>query len=53
MEQLVNVIVNTGTAICVTAYFLYRDFKFNNDLVILMATLKELVQSIKEDLEKE
>lgn len=50
MEELVNMIVNNGTAIAVTAYFLYRDYKFNNDLVILMTTLKDLVKELKDDV---
>lgn len=50
MEELVNVIVNNGTAIAVTAYFLYRDYKFNNDLVILMTTLRDLVEELKDDV---
>lgn len=52
MQEFINAIVNNGTAIAVTAYFLYRDYKFNGELVVLLTTLKDLVTEVKKDIER-
>ena len=52
MQEFINAIVNNGTAIAVTAYFLYRDYKFNSELVVLLTTLKDLVTEVKKDIER-
>lgn len=51
-KEFVQVLFNNGTALAVTAYFLYRDYKFNNDLTILLTTLKDLVTELKNDVER-
>ena len=51
MEEFINLFVNYGTSLVVTAYFLYRDYKFNSDLVVLLTTLKDLIIEIKKEVE--
>ena len=45
MIDIVNLLVNNGVAVVIVAYFLYKDNKFNNELV---KSLTELVGAIKE-----
>ena len=43
MEDIANLFLNTGVAIAVIAYFMYRDFKF---MVQLQQTLQTLVDTV-------
>lgn len=52
MDEFVQTMVNNGTAIAVTAYFLFRDYKFNSELIVILTTLKDLVTEMKNDIEK-
>lgn len=52
LESLIQAIVNNGTAIAVTAYFLFRDYKFQQQLVTLLTTIENLVEEVKSDLER-
>ena len=47
-ENVINTIINNGTAIAVTAYFLFRDCKFNENMSTTLTALKEAVTSLKE-----
>ena len=53
MNDLVNIIVNNGVAVCVVAYFLFRDYRWNNELLktltTIQVTLTELSNRIKEE----
>lgn len=52
MNDIVNLLVNNGVAVVIVAYFLYKDNKFNNELVKslteLVGTIKEMRNDIKE-----
>ena len=52
LNEIVQAIINNGTAISVTAYFLWRDYKFNSELTVLLTTLKDLVAELKNDFER-
>lgn len=52
LESLIQAFVNNGTAIAVTAYFLFRDYKFQQQLVTLLTTIENLVEEVKNDLER-
>lgn len=47
-EPIVNMIVNHGVAITVVVYFLYRDWKFHDNLQVALTTLIETVDALKE-----
>lgn len=53
MDKLVNLLVNNGVAVCVVAYFIFRDYKWNNELLktltTIQVTLQEITNKIKED----
>lgn len=53
MNEIVNLLVNNGVAVCVVAYFIFRDYKWNNELLktltTIQVTLQEITNKIKED----
>lgn len=46
MNDIVNLIVNNGIAVVVVAYFMIRDYKFNNELIKTMTQIQDNLQSI-------
>lgn len=46
MNDMVNLLVNNGIAVVVVAYFMIRDYKFNNELVKTMTQIQDNLQSI-------
>lgn len=44
MNDIVNLLVNNGVAITVLAYFIYRDAKWNNELVKTMTQMQDSLQ---------
>jgi len=46
MNDIVNLLVNNGIAVVVVAYFMFRDYKFNNELVKTMTQIQDNLQSI-------
>lgn len=50
MEQIVNLIVTNGTAVAIVAYFLYKDYKFNGQIINLMSEIKEVLAVVKDTI---
>lgn len=48
MEQIVQLVVNNGTAAVVIAYFMYRDYKFMGTLQDTLTTLVNTVDVLKD-----
>lgn len=48
MDEIVKLIMDSGTTIVILAYFIYRDFKFMNRLDTSLTVLNETVELIKE-----
>lgn len=48
MNEVVKLIMDSGTTIVILAYFIYRDFKFMNRLDTSLTVLNETVELIKE-----
>ena len=48
MDDLVNLIMNSSVTIVVLAYFIYRDYKFNDKLNSSLVTLNETVNLVKD-----
>ena len=48
MEQMVQLLVNNGTAVVVIAYFIYRDYKFMGTLQDTLTTLVNTVDVLKD-----
>ena len=47
METLVNLIVSNGMAVVIVAYFLYKDYRFNGQILEVLGELRELMAVIK------
>lgn len=45
MEEMVNLIVNNGLSVVLVAFYLMKDYKFNNQLV---ETLKSIDDKLEE-----
>lgn len=50
MEDLVNLIVNSGVTVVIIAYFMFRDYKFMNQLQNTLTTLVDTVNALKDVL---
>ena len=46
MNELINMIVTNGVAVVIVAYFLYKDYKFNGQLIDLMQEIREVLTLI-------
>ena len=52
IENIVQLLINNGTAIGVLIYFIFRDYKFNTQLSSTLAVLLTTVNTIKDFLER-
>lgn len=50
MTEIVNIIVNSGVAVFVVAYFIYKDNKFNNEFVKTLAEITTTLKDMQDDL---
>lgn len=46
MDNFVNMIVTNGMAVVIVAYFLFKDYKFNGQIINLMQEIKEVLAVI-------
>lgn len=44
ITDIVNLFVNNGVAIAVVVYFMYRDYKFNQNMIELLTAIKLLLK---------
>lgn len=49
IEQIINSIITNGTAVVIVAYFLYKDYKFNGQIINVLGELRELMAVIKDN----
>lgn len=52
MSDLINVIVNNGVAVVVVAYFIYKDNKFNNELVRTLTEITTTLKDMQDDIKR-
>lgn len=52
MSDLINVIVNNGVAVVVVAYFIYKDNKFNNELVKTLTEITTTLKDMQDDIKR-
>ena len=50
MENIVNLIVQNGLAVVIVGYFIFKDYKFNGQLVNLMQQVNNTLQILNEKL---
>lgn len=51
MNEIINMFVNNGVAVAVVAYYLYRDYKYNERIILLLNDIKTIVQRLNDELE--
>ena len=51
MQEFINLIITNGIAVVIVAYFLFKDYRFNGQIIELMQEIREVlaVLSSKED----
>lgn len=47
MEEFVNLIVSNGMSVVIIAYFLYKDYKFNDSILKVLGEVKEVLTALK------
>lgn len=54
MQEFINLIITNGIAVVIVAYFLFKDYKFNGQIIELMQEIREVLAVIsnKEDKER-
>lgn len=50
MSDIVDLIVNNGIAVVVVAYFLFRDYKFNNEFIKTLTTIQNTLTAVADDV---
>lgn len=48
MEAIVNLALNSGMSILITVYFLYRDWKYQGQILETLAQLNEVMRNTTE-----
>ena len=46
-EELINLIVSNGMSVIIIAYFLYKDYKFNDQIITILGEVKEVLASLQ------
>lgn len=52
IQEMITLALNSGMAIVVTAYFMFRDYQFMGSLQITLNTLVNTVDALKELVER-
>lgn len=52
INDLVNLITNSGMSIVIIGYFLYRDWKYNEQLITLMSELKQTLDIFQSEIHR-
>lgn len=47
MEDIVNLFVSNGMSVAIIIYFLYKDYKFNEQILSVLAEVKEVLSELK------
>lgn len=51
MDEIVNLVVDNGTAVALLIYFIYKDNKFSENLTKALTSIEESLQIIKESID--
>ena len=47
MEEIVNLIVSNGMSVVIIAYFLFKDYKFNGQILDVLGEVKDVLTALK------
>lgn len=48
MEDIVKLIVDNGSYIILLAYFIFKDYRFNQNIIDVLEGVKEILYEMKE-----
>lgn len=51
MQDIINAIINNGAAVGLLIYFVFRDYKYINNLTVAVNTLQLTVNELRKDIE--
>ena len=47
MEEIVNLIMNNGLSVVLVGYFIFKDYKFNNQIISVLGEVKEVLACLQ------
>ena len=47
LEEMVKLFTNNGLSVVLIGYFLYKDYKFNEQILSVLGEVKEVLASLK------
>lgn len=50
LDEMVNLMINNGTAIALLIYFIYKDNKFSENITKALTSIEESLKIIKESI---
>ena len=53
LEEIVNLFVSNGMSVAIIIYFLYKDYKFNDQIVQVLTEVREVLAALQTWHEKE
>lgn len=53
LEEMVNLFVSNGMSVAIIIYFLYKDYKFNDQIVQVLTEVREVLAALQTWHEKE
>lgn len=51
MEDIINAIINNGAAVGLLIYFVFRDYRYINNLTTAITTLQLTVDELRKEIE--
>lgn len=51
LDEIVNLMVNNGTAIALLIYFIYKDNKFSENITKALTSIEESLKIIKDSID--
>lgn len=46
MNDIVNLIINSSTSVVIIAYFIFRDYKWNNQLIETLTRIETILDEL-------
>ena len=53
MNDIVNLIINSSTSVVIIAYFIFRDYKWNQQLISTLTKIETILDNMVDDIAKE
>ncbi len=47
LEEIINLIMNTGLSAVLVGYFIFKDYKFNQSILDVLGEMKEVLACLK------